>query len=84
MRGRFLATFEHLEAVRPEDSPLKILRCMGNISSLLLKLDRVGFLSFMSKRVLTKALPIKAEEKTISAILYFQIDEWTVSQPTVK
>lgn len=54
---------------------------MGNTSSLLFKLDRVKFLSFVSKRVLTEE--IKVEEKPW--LQYFsQIEEWTVSQLTMK
>lgn len=44
---------------------------MDNISSLLLKLDRVGFLSFVSKRVLTKPPLIKPEGKLYLEFLFF-------------
>lgn len=50
-------------AVRPEDSLLKLLRFMGNnIASLLLKLNRVRFLSFVSKGVLSHH-PLRERKK---------------------
>lgn len=57
---------------------------MGSASSLLLKRDRDGFLSFVFKSVLTKPPLTKAEEKLYLEYLFFQIDEWTVSQFAVK
>lgn len=75
----FLTTCEHLEVVMPEDSLLELLRCTSSISPLLFHLDRVGF---VSKRVLTNPPSIKAEKPCLR--YFFQIEEWIVTQLTMK
>lgn len=50
---------------------------------LLFKLDSIGFLLFVPKSVLTNPPSIKAEEK-LRLPYFFQIEEWMVTQLTMK